>query len=277
MFNDLVESGLQKKDYKRRGSFFIGTLATYGLLVLTVGVISICAYEVSLDEENDYEVEIIRWPSSSPTIVKDNKPKAGGGSRGNSSTNRPASFSNVSHPLQPRIPPDRVSSAPGPKIPGLFRGDNQNLDQYDTGYGGPIGPYTNGTGDSGDGRDESNNNRSISKLLNADEIPPAPKPTPQAKPKPRIVSKGPITGEAISRIEPPYPHAAKLAGVSGIVKVQILIDETGKVVSASAVSGHPLLIRAAVQAAHQWRFRPTMLGDQPVKVSGFINFDFNFN
>jgi TonB family protein len=61
---------------------------------------------------------------------------------------------------------------------------------------------------------------------------------------------------------------------SGPVNVQVLIDETGKVISAQAVSGHPLLRAAAVQAARQARFSPTMLGEQPVKVSGVITYNF---
>ena len=62
--------------------------------------------------------------------------------------------------------------------------------------------------------------------------------------------------------------------MSGAVTVQILLDETGKVISARAVSGHPLLQAAAVKAAYQARFSPTILSDQPVKVSGIITYNF---
>jgi protein TonB len=54
----------------------------------------------------------------------------------------------------------------------------------------------------------------------------------------------------------------------------VLIDENGSVVSASAVSGHPLLRAAAVQAARGARFSPTKLSGQPVKVSGVITYNF---
>jgi protein TonB len=67
---------------------------------------------------------------------------------------------------------------------------------------------------------------------------------------------------------------AKQIGVRGTVNVQVLIDERGNVVSATAVSGHPLLIPAARAAALQARFSPTMFGDQPVKVSGVITYNF---
>ena len=56
--------------------------------------------------------------------------------------------------------------------------------------------------------------------------------------------------------------------------VQIVVDESGRVISASAVSGHPLLQQAAVAAARQARFSPTLLSGQPVKVSGVITYNF---
>ena len=56
--------------------------------------------------------------------------------------------------------------------------------------------------------------------------------------------------------------------------MQVLIDEKGNVVSAQIVSGHPFFISEAKRAAMQARFPPTMLGDQPVKVSGVITYNF---
>ncbi len=60
----------------------------------------------------------------------------------------------------------------------------------------------------------------------------------------------------------------------GEVKVQVLIDERGNVVSASAISGHPLLRAAAQAAARQAKFTPTKLSEQPVKVTGVIIYNF---
>jgi protein TonB len=89
-----------------------------------------------------------------------------------------------------------------------------------------------------------------------------------------VISKGPITGLAISLPKPPYPQLARQAGAHGAVSVQVLVDENGKVISAKAVSGHPLLQVAAQQAAMSARFSPTRLGDQAVKVSGVITYNF---
>lgn len=91
----------------------------------------------------------------------------------------------------------------------------------------------------------------------------------------RTISGGVVNGKAISLPAPAYPAAAKAVGAQGAVSVQVLIDEDGNVVSASAVSGHPLLRAAAEGAARQARFRPTVLSGQPVKVSGVITYVFN--
>lgn len=92
--------------------------------------------------------------------------------------------------------------------------------------------------------------------------------------RPIVVSGGVLNGKATSLPKPAYPATAKSAHASGTVVVQVLVDEQGKVISATAVSGHPLLQASAVAAARQARFTPTMLGGKPVKVSGVINYNF---
>jgi protein TonB len=83
-----------------------------------------------------------------------------------------------------------------------------------------------------------------------------------------------LNGKAISKPQPAYPAIARAARASGTVTVQVLVDERGNVVSASAVSGHPLLQQSAVAAARQAKFSPTLLSGQPVKVSGVITYNF---
>jgi protein TonB len=63
--------------------------------------------------------------------------------------------------------------------------------------------------------------------------------------------------------------------VAGTVVVEVVIDETGKVISAKASSGPATLREAAVQAALRARFSPTKLSGQPVKVTGVINYKFS--
>jgi TonB family protein len=91
---------------------------------------------------------------------------------------------------------------------------------------------------------------------------------------PKTLSGGVLNGKATSLPKPPYPPAARAVGASGAVTVQVLIDENGDVISASAVSGHPLLKAAAVQAARGAKFSPTKLEGAPVKVSGVITYNF---
>lgn len=93
-------------------------------------------------------------------------------------------------------------------------------------------------------------------------------------PAPKTISGGVLNGKAISKPQPAYPAIAKAARASGTVTVQILVDESGNVVSAHAVSGHPLLQQSAVSAARQAKFSPTKIGGQPVKVTGVITYNF---
>jgi TonB family protein len=84
-----------------------------------------------------------------------------------------------------------------------------------------------------------------------------------------------LQGTAIKKVQPPYPPIAKAARASGPVQVQILIGETGEVIDATIMAGHPLLRDAALQAARQWVFKPTELSGVAVKVQGVLTFVFN--
>ena len=102
-----------------------------------------------------------------------------------------------------------------------------------------------------------------------------PEPPPAApKPMLRPVSGGVLNGTAVSLPSPAYPDAAKRMRVAGVVTVQVVVDETGKVISAEATTGPAALRAVAVQAALKARFSPTKLSGQPVKVSGLINYKF---
>ncbi|HEV7891324.1 MAG TPA: cytochrome c oxidase assembly factor Coa1 family protein [Pyrinomonadaceae bacterium] len=90
----------------------------------------------------------------------------------------------------------------------------------------------------------------------------------------KTISGGVLNGKAVSKPEPPYPSLAKAARASGTVTVQVTVDESGKVVAAKAVSGHPLLQSAAVAAARQATFKPTLLSGQPVRVTGVLTYNF---
>jgi TonB family protein len=101
-----------------------------------------------------------------------------------------------------------------------------------------------------------------------------PPPPPDPPKPPKVVSKGVITGLATYLPKPLYTEIAKRAHAQGSVSVQVLIDESGRVVSAKAISGSPFLTVESQKAAMQARFAPTLLSNQPVKVSGIITYNF---
>jgi TonB family protein len=92
--------------------------------------------------------------------------------------------------------------------------------------------------------------------------------------EPGNIESGVLNGKALELPHPAYPPIARMAHASGMVTVQVIIDEQGNVIAAHAVSGHPLLQGACVTAARQAKFSPTRLEDQPVKVTGVITYNF---
>jgi TonB family protein len=83
-----------------------------------------------------------------------------------------------------------------------------------------------------------------------------------------------LSGQKLYAPEPSYPATAKAAGAEGTVAVRVTVDEEGNVVGAEAVSGHPLLRPAAVDAARESKFKPTLVEGRPAKVSGVISYVF---
>ena len=107
------------------------------------------------------------------------------------------------------------------------------------------------------------------KVVVANSDPP-PAPRPLMKP----VSGGVLNGRALSLPPPAYPETARRMRIGGLVEVEVVVDESGKVVSARALSGPGALRDVAVQAAYRAHFSPTKLSGQPVKIAGKINYNF---
>ena len=81
----------------------------------------------------------------------------------------------------------------------------------------------------------------------------------------------------IRQPQPIYPQIAKSARISGTVELSAIIGEDGKIQSLQVVSGHPLLRQAALDAVKQWVYQPTLLNEQPVKVSTTIDVIFTLS
>ena len=89
----------------------------------------------------------------------------------------------------------------------------------------------------------------------------------------RVVS---VLSEAqlVTRVEPTYPKIAIAAGIQGQVKLHAIIARNGKVTSLNVISGHPLLVQAALDAVSQWQYRPYYLNGEAVEVETFITVNF---
>jgi len=104
--------------------------------------------------------------------------------------------------------------------------------------------------------------------------PASPPATDQLPVRPKIISAGVLNGKAISLPRPDYPSEAHASHAGGAVSVETHLDETGRVTYAGAISGNPLLRYAAADAACRAKFKPTLLGGQPIKVVGVITYNF---
>ena len=107
--------------------------------------------------------------------------------------------------------------------------------------------------------------------LVASTAPPPKVATPQ---KLRI-SSGVADGHKIGGSDPVYPQMAKIAHVQGDVVLQALISKTGTIENLRAISGHPILIQAAMDAVRQWRYNPWVLNGEAVEVETTITVKFH--
>lgn len=88
------------------------------------------------------------------------------------------------------------------------------------------------------------------------------------------VSSGVQAGNLINKVQPLYPPIAKNARIQGTVVLQAVISKSGVVENLHAVSGHPMLIPAAVEAVKQWRYKPYYLNGEPVEVETTVQVNF---
>lgn len=118
--------------------------------------------------------------------------------------------------------------------------------------------------------------RGTVKITELEEVKPETSQT-QTDNRPRPVGpveSGELNDKAIDLPKPIYPGEARKAKVTGQVKVRVIVAETGKVLSADIVSGPKQLWMAAIEAARQARFKPTLIGDSAVKITGILTYDF---
>ena len=106
----------------------------------------------------------------------------------------------------------------------------------------------------------------------------APPPPPPPPPQQRVrVGGNVIAANLISQVKPVYPPLAKQARIQGVVVLEAEISKEGTIDNLKVITGHPLLIQAAIDAVRQWRYKPTMLNNEPVPVVTTITVNFAFS
>jgi len=256
MFDNLVESGSHKQDLSRKGSFIMGTVAIYAVLGIAFIVGSIWFTVANLDSQ-DLELTTLVAPVPVPQQQKapEKQEEAKPTKVEQNVDVRKELIADVS---RTELVPKEVS-AKASDIPPVRRGVTTVIGSESSNAAAPIAGPGTGTGIVA----------GPTQVHIADEPPPPPPAPPRAP-----ISGGVLNGKAISLPKPAYPAIARTAHASGTVVVQVVIDENGSVISAHAVSGHPLLTAVAVAAARGARFSPTKLSGQPVKVTGVITYNF---
>jgi periplasmic protein TonB len=105
----------------------------------------------------------------------------------------------------------------------------------------------------------------------ANVVQPPPTPVPVAHP-PRLSAM--MQGYLVHRVEPIYPALAKAARIQGPVHLKAVISKQGMIENLQVLTGHPMLVTAAVAAVRQWRYRPYILNGEPIEVETEITVNF---
>jgi len=264
MLDQLVESKSNVKENTRRSEFMVVTLIVAFAVLIGLWTRDLFAHSF---EMGDGDLSLTTLVAPVPVADEEPPPKQEKQPEKQPDVDvRKELIQNImSSPVKP---PDQISTVRN--LVKEMRTDRlTKLGAADSDTGAKVESGRAGVTDSGGTGGLSDSNGTAKTGGEGDEPPPPPKKAP-----PKTVSGGVLNGKATHLVTPPYPAAARAIHAGGTVTVQVLIDETGRVVSASAVSGHPLLRAAAVSAAQSSRFSPTLLSGQPVKVSGVITYNF---
>lgn len=275
MLDQLIESKSNLQNTKRRG----GYLLTTGFLVFSVfasGILwSLFAKDLNIGNDS-LELSSIVPPVPMPEVdppapeikqvKQDNSPKT--------ENTLPVRNDNIARLDETQPIPDKISTSPNTK---MARPDGKFIINPDAkeANGSSTNRNIEGT-DEGGPRVIGVQPKENEKSEIEDVAPPQiKKAEPEVKKPKTTVSKGVINGTALTLPKPIYPAPAKAIHASGDVSVQVTIDEQGNVISANAVSGHPLLRQVSEAAARGAKFKPTYLSDVPVKVTGVIVYKFS--
>lgn len=269
MFDVLVETNGSRADARGRRKYFAVSALLVGALFLSAVIVSIYAADFDIGGDLDMARMLVAQIEPPERVTEEPQPRQPAAASTSPSNRLPQRTESIARIDEQQDAPDSVSTVVN-KIPprplGAYEISDRNFDP--PAYGGRPDGIARNSGGSDRGSSSAELTRPVPERVES-------KPPPPAIKKPTApISKGVITGEAIYLPKPQYPATAIAVGAQGDVSVQVTIDETGRVISARAADGNPLLRTAAVGAAKSAKFRPTFLGDRPVKVTGVIVYKF---
>lgn len=278
MLDQLIESTSHAKENRKRGGYLLTTLTLIFSLFMSGIMWSMFAKELGIGDESLELSELVAPTLETAPPLKQEMPKQATPQTKNISVSDvPTRKENIQsmNETPVKVPTDistaKNNSLSRPAGPVKFTGEDSN----------PISSGPVGRNNDGDPNGSGLKGPTATPTPDPNDIEPPkikkPDPTPTPTPKnPGIVrSSEVLNGKAVSLPKPPYPQAAISMNISGEVNVQVTIDENGKVISARAATGHPILRGAAENAARNARFSPTTLNGQPVKVTGLIIYKFS--
>jgi len=102
-------------------------------------------------------------------------------------------------------------------------------------------------------------------------------PTVAAPAKPTFRTSTMLQGSLIRRVEPVYPPTARIARIQGAVVLEAIIAKDGTMQQLHLISGHPMLVKAAIDAVSQWRYKPYVLNGEAIEVETQITVNFILN
>jgi protein TonB len=270
MFDKLVESSSTGADLRPRRRIFAASFLFVAALFATAVIASIYAAEFDLGNDN-FDLAQLLTPIAETEPAEPELMTQQNERRSENQSNRFERQVLMAATDDPSRVPDKPSVVVNPYA--STSPDKWDIATIGTRDSGP-GPAEAPTG----GGNSSSNRGSQLESASDDTVERQPPPPVKrvAAPNP-IKSEGVINGKATHLPKPAYSAAAIAMRAQGAVNVQVTIDEEGKVISAKAVSGNPLLKVEAEKAAWKARFSPTYLSKVPVKVTGVIVYNFTRN
>lgn len=127
------------------------------------------------------------------------------------------------------------------------------------------GPSIGGSGIGGIGGVRGGSGGVIGGIISSSASPPK-----VTLPRPQRVSSEVMEGNLLKRVEPEYPAFARKYQIQGEVRLQAVVNKAGVITNLHAISGHPVLIQAAMDAVKQWQYKPFLLNGEPVEAEGVV-------